>query len=170
LITLPPYSSVPAPSEAMDVLSAAASVIAVIQISESVASLCSRYFTAVKNAKPDIERLQGELGRLKTVLEGAQQILEDRNGARLRTSQRLCDGLSGCSLQLNELEKKLKEKLNLRKTGKVMSRFGFRALRWPFEKEEVDGIIQTLKGYRDTLSAALSIDTVYVTHSRSPLI
>ncbi|PMD32232.1 hypothetical protein L207DRAFT_572057 [Hyaloscypha variabilis F] len=146
-------------SEAMDVLSAAASVIAVIQISESVASLCSQYFTAVKNAKPDIELLQGELGRLKTVLEGAQQILKGPNGARFHTSQPLRDGLSGSSLQLNELEKKLKEKLNLGKTGKVMIHFGFRALNWPFEKGEVDGIIQILKGYRDTLSAALVIDT-----------
>ena len=153
----------------MDGLSAAASVIAVIQISESVASLCSQYLTAVKNAKPNIERLQGELGRLKTVLEGAQQILEGPNGATLRTSQRLRDGLGGCSLQLNELGNRLKEKLNLGKTGKVMSRFGFRALKWPFEKEEVDSIIQILKGYRDTLSAALGIDTAYIMHSRSPL-
>jgi hypothetical protein len=73
-------------SEAMDGLSAAASVIAVTQISQSVASLCSQYFTAVKNAKPDIGRLQGEVGRLNTVLEGAQQIFEGPNGARLQTS------------------------------------------------------------------------------------
>src|SRR5215469_4637893 len=105
-------------SGAMDGLSAAASVIAVIQISESVASLCSQYFTAVKNAKPDIKRLQGALGGLKTVLEGAQQILEGPNGARLETSQRLRHGLEGCSSQLNELRNKLKEKLNVGKTGK----------------------------------------------------
>ena len=146
----------------MDGLSVAASVIAVIQISQSVASLCSQYFTAVKNAKPDIERLQGEVGRLKAVLEGAQQILGRPNGARLQTLQRLRDGLSGCASQLNELEKKLKEKLDHRKTGKGISRFGFRALKWPFEKEEVDSIIQILQRYRDTLSAALSIDTAYV--------
>ena len=152
----------------MDGLSAAASVIAVIQISESVALLCSQYFTVVNNAKPDIERLQGELGRLKTVLEGAQQILESLQGTRLQTSQRLRDSLSGCSLQLNELGKELNDKLNHKKTGKVMSRFGFRALKWPFEKEEVDGFIQILKGYQDTLSAALSIDMAYVIHPHSP--
>ena len=52
----------------MDVLSVAASIIAGIQLLENVASLCSRYFTAVKNAKRDMERLQGELSRLKVVL------------------------------------------------------------------------------------------------------
>ena len=96
----------------MDGLSAAASVIAVIQISGSVASLCSQYFKAVKNAKTDIERLQGELNSLKTTLEGAQQILQSPNGARLQTSQLLHDGLRGCSLQLEELKTRLEKKLN----------------------------------------------------------
>ena len=152
----------------MDGLSAAASVIAVIQISERVASLCSQYFTVVKNAKSDIERLQGELHGLKTILEGAQHILEGPNGARLETSQRLRDGLGGCFSQLNNLENKLKEKLNLGKTGKAMSRFGFRALKWPFEKE-VDDIVQNLKEYRDTFSSAFGVDTAYVMHSSLPL-
>jgi hypothetical protein len=146
----------------MDPVSPAASVIAVIQVLDRVASLYSQYFTAVKNAKPDIKRLQGEVGGLKIFLEGAQQILQPSNGARLETSQRLRDGLGGCFSQVNELENKLKEKLNLGKTGKTMSRFWFHALKWPFEKEEVDGIIQNLKGYQDTLSAAFGIDTAYV--------
>lgn len=145
----------------MDGLSAAGSVIAVIQISDRVVSLCSQYLKAVRKAKRDIKRLQGELGRLKTVLEGAQQILEGPNGARLQTSHRLHDGLDGCSLQLSELE----EKLNLGKMGKMMSHL--RALKWPFEKEEVDDNIQILKGYRDALSAALDIDTAYVMYCTS---
>ena len=41
----------------MDDLSAAASVIAVIDISTKVASLCYQYSVAVKDAKEDIERL-----------------------------------------------------------------------------------------------------------------
>jgi hypothetical protein len=52
----------------MDVLSVAASIITDVQLSEDVASLCSRYFKAVKNAKRDMERLQGEFSCLKVVL------------------------------------------------------------------------------------------------------
>lgn len=66
---------------AMDGLSAAAGVIAVIQISEYVASLCSKYLKAVQNAKSDIERLQGELSSLQSVLEGAQKLLDSPGGA-----------------------------------------------------------------------------------------
>ena len=40
----------------MDGLSAAASVLAVIEVSMKVASLCSQYSTAVKEAKNDILR------------------------------------------------------------------------------------------------------------------
>jgi hypothetical protein len=136
----------------MDGLSAAASVIAVIQISEDVVSLCSQYLKAVKNAKSDIVRLQGELSSLKPVLEGAQKLLEGPNAARLETSRPLLDGLRGCYSQLEDLETKLKG------NGKRMRYFGLRALKWPFKSKKVDNIIQTLSKFRDTLSAGLNID------------
>lgn len=71
----------------MDGLSAVASVIAVIQISGAVLSLCAQYLKAVKNAKSDIEHLQGELSGLRAVLEGAQELLESPNGARARARE-----------------------------------------------------------------------------------
>jgi hypothetical protein len=98
--------------EAMDGLSAAASVIAVIQISEEVVSRSSRYYKAVKHTKADIEDLFRELSGLKTVVERVQQLLEGPKATRLRTSQPLYDGLKDCNLKLQELLKKLKEKLN----------------------------------------------------------
>lgn len=156
-----PTAPLPHASDAMEPLSGAASVIAVIQISQAVASLCFQYLRNVKNAKSDIERLQGELGRLNVVLEGAQKLLDGPNGARLRTSQGLRDGLTGCSLQLEGLKTKLEKKLNTGKTGKIMSLCGSRALKWPFESKDVDGIICTIERYRDTLSAGLSIDQGY---------
>ena len=143
----------------MDGLSAAAGVIAVIQISEDVVSLCSPYLKAVKNAKSDIERLHGELSHLRAVLDGARKLFENPNVARLETSRLLDDGLRGCYSQLKDLETKLKG------TRKEMRFFGLRALKWPFESREVDNIIQTLSKFRDTLSASLNIDQTYVADS-----
>ncbi len=140
----------------MDGLSAAASVFAVIQISEDVVSLCSQYLKAVKNAKSDIERLQGELGHLRAVLEGAQKLLKGPNAARLETSRPLLDGLRACSSQLKDLETKLKG------NSKGLRRLVPRALKWPLESKNVDSIIQTLNRFRDTLSAGLNIDQTYV--------
>ena len=144
----------------MDGLGSAASVIAVIDLSAKVASLCFQYSTAVKNAKSDIERLRRELDRLKTTLEGTRQLLDSPNGARLQTSQRLQDGLRGCSSPLTELETRLVKKLNSG-TTRMMSQFGIRALKWPFESKDVNRIMTTLERCRDTLSAALTIDQTY---------
>ncbi|KAE8440485.1 hypothetical protein EG329_007429 [Mollisiaceae sp. DMI_Dod_QoI] len=145
-------------SRAMDGLSAAASVIAVIQISEDIVSLCSQYLKAVKNAKSDIVRLQGDLSNLKTVLEGAQKLLEGPDAARLETSLPLLDGLRGCYWQLEDLGTKLKDHLKTKHKGKGTRFFGLSALKWPFESKKVDNIIQTLSKFQDTLSAALKID------------
>jgi hypothetical protein len=48
----------------MEVVGSAASIIAVIDLSAKVASLCFQYSSAVKNARSNVERLQGELERL----------------------------------------------------------------------------------------------------------
>jgi hypothetical protein len=90
------------------------------------------------------------------------QLFETPNGARLHTSQRLRDGLNGCSTQLTELQTKLETKLHSGPARQAMSRFGIRALKWPFESKGVDGVITTLERYRGTLSTALTIDLTCV--------
>ncbi|KAH6636889.1 hypothetical protein F5144DRAFT_199344 [Chaetomium tenue] len=142
----------------MEAVGSAASIIAVIDLSTKVAALCFQYYSAVKNARSDVERLQGELERLKTTLQGAQRLLESPNGKRLQTSQRLSDGLNGCFSQLSQLRSRLEKKLNPGPACKAMRKFGLRALKWPFESKEIDSIINNLERYRDTLSAGLAVD------------
>jgi uncharacterized phage infection (PIP) family protein YhgE len=142
----------------MEAVGSAASIIAVIELSAKVASLCLQYSSAVKNARSNVERLQGELERLTTTLQGAQQLLESPNGKRLQTSQGMRDGLSDCSSQLTQLQSRLEKKLNPGSARKAMSRIGFRAIKWPFESKEIDSIIKNLEQHRDTLSVALAVD------------
>ena len=52
----------------MDGISGAASIIAVVDISAKIASLCFQYSVAVENAKEDIKRLQGVVNDIKGVL------------------------------------------------------------------------------------------------------
>jgi hypothetical protein len=142
----------------MEAVGSAAGIIAIIDLSAKVASLCFQYYSAVKNARSDVERLQGELERLTTTLQGAQRLLESPSGKRLQTSQGLRNGLIDCSSQLAELQSRLEKKLNPGSARKAMSRIGFCALKWPFESKEIDGIIKNLERYRDTLSGGLAID------------
>jgi STAND-like protein len=146
----------------MEAVGSAASIIAVIELSAKVATLCFQYSKEVKNAKSEIERLHGELDRLKKTLEGAQQPLKSPDGGLLRISQRLLVGLHGCSSQLTNLQTKLEKKLKPSTQRKMMSQFRITALKWPFESKDVDGIITTLAQYRDTLSTALVVDLAYV--------
>ncbi|KAK9425528.1 putative NACHT domain-containing protein [Seiridium unicorne] len=142
----------------MEGLGAAASVIAVIDLSFQVVSLCSLYFTEVGKAKADIERLQTQLNRLQATLEKTQQLLERPNSSRLQTSRRLKDGLQGSTTQLEELRNKLQEKVKPGLIGKVKKWANVRALKWPFESKDVDGIIRNLNNFRNDMSAALAID------------
>ena len=53
----------------MDPVSAAASIIAIIQISGSVISLCYQYISSVKDAHGDITKVLSEVASLKVILE-----------------------------------------------------------------------------------------------------
>lgn len=155
----------------MEGLGAAASVIAVVDMSAKVASLCTDYFKAVKNARSDIECLQSELASLTIVLRGAERLVKGPDGNKLQTTEELEAALAEASVQLQRLIDELERKHG--RTRKVMSRFGIRALKWPFESSEVDSIIQSLDRNQDTISAALMVDntalnieTQYVYFSR----
>jgi Fungal N-terminal domain of STAND proteins len=80
----------------MDGLSGAASIIAVVDISAKVASLCFQYSLAVKDAKNDITRLQRKIGDVKGVLENTKQLLDGLGKARLPTTDTLSVLLKQC--------------------------------------------------------------------------
>lgn len=60
----------------MDGLLGAASVIAVIDVSTKVATLCFQYSVAVRDAEKDIERLQRHVRDIKEVLGEVKLLLD----------------------------------------------------------------------------------------------
>lgn len=139
----------------MDGLSGAASLIAVIQISAQIASLCFQYSAAVKDAKKDIERLQGKVADLRHVLDGMNQLLDfDRRDKRVSTVQKLASSLKDCCLGLEAL----KTQLDPGKSRTAMRRLGLRALKWPFTSKEVDKILVDLERYEQIFVLALQVD------------
>jgi len=104
----------------MDGLSGAAGVIAVVDISAKITSLCFQYLIAVKDAKNDIERLQRKVAEIGGILEKIKQLLDGRDKAQLSTTSELSDSLKEYFRELEEL----KAELEPGKTHKVMSRFG----------------------------------------------
>jgi len=141
-----------------DAIGLAASVIAIIDLSAKVASWCSKYYASVKNARADIERLQGEAQRLKEALEQVQSLCDSPNGTKLQASQTLRDGVKDCTIQLDRLHTKMEP----RTRQKVMSRCGIRALKWPFKSNEVDRIIEKLSRCRNNISFSLQVSQACV--------
>ena len=135
----------------MDGLSGAASVVAVIDVSAKIISLCFQYSTAVINSRTDIERLQKKVSNIKNVFGQVEQLLDGRNKTLLSATNNLSDSLKECLLQLEELRTQLEPG----KRRKAMSRFGFRALKWPFTSKEIEKYIASLESYEQIYTLAL---------------
>ncbi|KAI8648817.1 NACHT domain-containing protein [Fusarium sp. Ph1] len=137
-----------------EALGVASSVIAVVDLSAKVFSLCLRYSREVKNAKGDIERLHKEVADFKTTAEQVQKLLKEPCGQQLEASQQLDSAINHGHATLE----KLAQALEPPKHRKAMSRLGVRALKWPFESKDVEGTIQHLARCRGTILLALNVD------------
>jgi hypothetical protein len=141
----------------MEGLGGAASVIAVIQLADRILTLCGTYALSVKDAKRDIDRFTAEVGSLQSVLERVAEMAKS-DMMKLYTSHSAVEGLEGiiegCQSTLSELE----AQLDPRKGHKLMSRFGFRALKWPFKSKDVTNIIKALDRHKSTIILALNLD------------
>lgn len=138
----------------MDGLSGAASVIAVVDISAKVTSLCFQYSVAVKDAKRDIGRLQQKVTDIKKLLEGLQQLLDKQDQSQLSTTRKMADSLEQCHQQLQGL----KAQLEPSQSRRAMQRVGIRALKWPFTSKQVEKMVVSLEQYEHTFSLALQVD------------
>ena len=138
----------------MDGLSGAASIIAVIDVSAKIISLCSKYSAAVRNSRKDIDRLQKKVTSIKDVFGQVEQLLNGQNKMLCSTTHNLSDSLKECLRDLEELETQLKPS----KTQKTMSRFGVRALKWPFTSKGVEKCIASLESYEQIYTLALLAD------------
>ncbi|KAL0942293.1 Vegetative incompatibility protein HET-E-1-like protein 7 [Colletotrichum truncatum] len=138
----------------MEGLGVAANVIAVVDLSAKVASICLQYSKDVKNARDEIMRVEKELNTLKYVASGASDLLEGPQGAKLETSHQLLGAVVSARSRLEQLQ----DELNPRSTRKAMSRLGLRALKWPFQSKDVKNIIQEIARCTQTISTGLQID------------
>ncbi|WAO94541.1 Hypothetical protein NCS54_01212900 [Fusarium falciforme] len=137
-----------------EVLGVASSVIAVVDLSAKVFSLCLQYFQEVKNAKADIERLRNEVADFKTTAEQVRDLVEGPRGQELEASRQLGSAIKDGYSTLE----KLAQALEPSKRQKAMSRFGIRAFKWPFESKDIEGTIHHLARCRDNISLALNVD------------
>jgi ankyrin repeat domain-containing protein 50 len=141
----------------MDGISAAASIIAVIQISGQVINLCRTYYSGVRGAKMDIQRLREEITSLQTVLTKVADLANAPDAAKLSTLDLLNQPDGPAQQCLTELIT-LAAKLNPGQGKDTMKQFGLRALKWPFSSKDVDKTITTIERHKATFNLALAAD------------
>jgi ankyrin repeat domain-containing protein 50 len=147
----------------MDGLSAAASVIAVIQITQQIFIICQTYYLEVKDARKDIQLLSDEVTSLKDVLTNLKDLGDSPSSAEL-SSLKLLNQPNGplerCEADLRALVTKLEP--GTRTGDSKMKQFGLRALKWPFSSKDVYKVITAIERNKNLFNLALSSDQMYV--------
>ncbi|KAI9735737.1 MAG: hypothetical protein M1818_006345 [Claussenomyces sp. TS43310] len=127
----------------MDGLSAAASIIAVVQISGQVFDLCRTYYLEVKEARKDIQQLRDEVTSLQDDLASVADLAEGPGSAE--------PSILG-----------LIAKLEPGQGRKKMKQFGIRALKWPFTSKEVEKLLVIIGRHKATFNLALTTDDIAI--------
>ncbi|QKX60488.1 uncharacterized protein TRUGW13939_07633 [Talaromyces rugulosus] len=138
----------------MDGLSSAASVIAVIQLTGSLVKLCGSYIHEVKNARDEILTLQRAIAGFQGTLQNLQKVLQSNDKRALSISSQLASDITDCLSDLRALD----ATLDPGKGKKLMRKVGIRALKWPMQREEVEGAIQNLERYKSSFLLSLQVD------------
>lgn len=152
-------------TEMADPLSVAASIVALIQITQTVLTSCYRFVGQVNNAAAEVDRTIREVGQLMVILLDLNSLLEKDGSSglsRLNTLAGERGPLTVCIQSIRELESKL--------SGAV-GPMSFRCkLRWPFESKKVGEILDNIQKQMPILELALIGDNTEMTRDIKDLL
>jgi hypothetical protein len=139
----------------MDPLSITASLIAVLQVTSAVISICYDYRQGQKHASREVIQLSDELNSLKDVLDSLLQLAEKSSDdqARLATLNKLTQpngSISNCQMEMERLKKKLEPESGWRAVRK--------SLVWPLHWAEMSKVLEGLERLKTTMQLALLTD------------
>ena len=137
----------------MDPLSITGTLIAVVQITTSVISICYDYRSAVNSSSREVLQITESLNSLKDVLESILRLIETTKDGELSTVELLAkDGgtLQSCQAELERLRAKLEPETGWRKLRN--------SLIWPLKEGEMKRVLDSLERWKSTMQLALSAD------------
>jgi hypothetical protein len=149
----------------MDPLSAAASVIAVVQIADRIIDLCRAYITGVKDAPAELRAILIEVGSVKCVLE-VIELLDTSGEAEIafqgvKTLEKLQGPLEGCKEALNALEGLFPPQSESAATGKRKRKrlaLSLTTLAWPFKREKALKFLEEIGRHKSTIALGLTTE------------
>lgn len=138
----------------MEAIGVIGTVVAVLDISLKITSLCREYHSRVKEAPQDIMRLHAEVRSIHDILQRISQAAATEDSSALLPSLRSLttpDGaLSICLVDLTSLTQILEK-------GKAGAR-KWRGILWPLKDSDVARSVKHIAQAKSTLQLALSAD------------
>jgi hypothetical protein len=150
----------------MDGLSAGASIIAVVQMTQVVCKTLRDFYRDMRDARAQINQLYDAVVSLESILGEMGKIVE-RSGEDMINSALLTDPDGPLKQAQSDLAT-IKEKLQVRvsdgsrfeKVKLSMKQSAKRSFGWPFKKEEVMGIVTRLESHRKILMDDATVNTL----------
>jgi hypothetical protein len=139
-----------------EALGLASSIIAVVDISVKILSVCSKYYKEVRGADKNIRSLEDRLNHIGSTLSKLGALVETKDSV-IKDPYALKVSLAGCQSLLEEVQGKLDEKVNER-TRSWRCRLKLRSLQWPFKASEVKSIIVKIDSYQSAFNLDLAVE------------
>ncbi|RPB12820.1 hypothetical protein P167DRAFT_145540 [Morchella conica CCBAS932] len=133
-----------------DGLGLAASIIAVLQITTSVASLSYQYLNSAIRAPDSLRELTLEFQTLIEILSRLKVCAQDPQAVTLRTVK---NSLHVCHKEMLGLQEKLKPRKSF--LGR---------LRWPLDEKDIQGYLGRIERFKSSFSLALEIEQLACTN------
>ena len=151
----------------MDPLSVTANIITVLQVANSVLSVCYEFRAAVQKAPWSLTRVLDQVKDLRNLLENVEDAVESlheetvENSKRRRNFAILCDHESGplirCQQELAQLEKKV---ISTYGSGKPASkrRAFIQVMGWKLKYAEAKECLERIDRCKDSIMLAMTAD------------
>ncbi|KAL8881935.1 MAG: hypothetical protein Q9198_000968 [Flavoplaca austrocitrina] len=151
-------------------LSLTASIITVLQITQSVLSVCYNYNAAFKGSSWELTKVKNELEGFRNVIQAIEPLIREADlssppSTRLPSLKALCEPggvLQSCYADLKYLEGKLEGSTWADGLG-PRSKALLQSLRWPLREEDTKKILCRIGRFRSTLALALNVDDTRLT-------
>ena len=153
----------------MDPLSITASIVAVLQATNAVISVCYDYSAALKGAPWELSKVADELKGLRDVLESLATLANTAANAdstaqsRLPTLEQVCDSktdsgpLASCLSEIDRIYTKLIPPSWSGKDGSKRQAL-IKALGWPLKAKDTQKALENISKFKSILTLALASD------------
>jgi hypothetical protein len=149
-----------------EALAVVASVIAIIQATDRIVSLCRSYIECAKDAPRLLRVTLIETSMLKVIFENLKFFLDvdaDVSSMLVKLGSAAESPIEGCRKCVSELEKLLGENSAPKVQGKRQKiEMVWANLAWPFKESKVEHLLDEILKYKSTINLALSSEIVYV--------